>query len=264
MRAPIVHSEYLFRSLARQFGVALICDVGAFDCAHSKRFRKTGARVIAFEANPYCFEALSADASVAEAGIELVNRAVWDKDESIVFHVVKLGDAGEQISRTPISSVLERMPAYGFAVEPTEVPAVRLDTYLQDIAQTAAGPIAIWVDAEGAGYQVIDGMKHLRDSICLVHVEVETQTFWMNQHLCSEVMEIMRRFGFTPIARRPGDLQYDVLFVNDRWLEPTPLLVRWWVAKAWCRLKVGQIRSKMRWLNTSSNVIDRLRWKVWK
>ena len=104
VRVPTVHSEYLFRTLARRFGVDLICDVGAFDCFHSKRFRKTGARVVAFEANRHCFEALSADTSVARAGIEVVNLAVWNKDERVSFHVVNLPNRDQDSLRTPISS----------------------------------------------------------------------------------------------------------------------------------------------------------------
>lgn len=223
----------------------VICDVGAYDCAHSKRFRNTGAHVIAFEANPHCFESLVADASIAEAEIEIVNMAAWNKDERVAFHIVDLPGAGKESQRTPISSALERMPAYGFAAEPTEVAAVRLDTYLRNIAQKPAGPIAIWIDAEGAGYEVIEGMEQIRDSICLVHIEVEMERFWLNQHLCSDIVEIMRRFGFTAVAREPGKLQFDVLFVNDQWLERAPMLVRWSISKAWCRLRVGQIRSNL-------------------
>ena len=238
---PIVHSEYAFRALAKRFAADPICDVGAFDGAHSKRFRSIGARVIAFEPNPHCFDALAADGSIAEVGIEIVNKAVWNEDGTVAFHVISLSIAGPLSARTPISSVLERMPAYGFPAERTDVEAVRLDTYLKGLHATGAGPIAVWIDAEGSGYQVIEGMEQVRQSVCLVHVEVETEQYWLHQRLGSDVAEITRRFGFTPVARSPGNFQFDVLFVNDDWLRRERLYVRWFIALAWCRLKVGQI-----------------------
>ena len=85
---PIVNSEFLFRSLAKHLGAEVICDVGAFDCFHSRRFRATGAKVIALEANPVNFDALARDASLAAAGIELFNYAAWNRDEEITFNVV--------------------------------------------------------------------------------------------------------------------------------------------------------------------------------
>jgi hypothetical protein len=77
---PVVNSEYLFLLLAKELKADLICDVGAFDCAHSRRFRSTGARVVAVEASPTNFSALAADPTIAAAGIELFNCAMWNTD----------------------------------------------------------------------------------------------------------------------------------------------------------------------------------------
>lgn len=241
MRLPIVDNEYAFRLLAKRFGAGLVCDVGAFDGAHSKRFRAIGARVIAFEPNPACYEALSVDKEIAAAGIEIVAKAAWNENGNVGFHVVSLPIGGALSERTPISSVLERMPAYGFASERKNVEAVRLDTYVTGLGPTDSGPIAIWIDAEGAGYEVIEGMEHIRRSVCLVQVEVETARYWLNQRLDSDVVELMRRFGFTPIARSLGNLQYDLLFVNNEWLERARPWVRWSIAVARFRLRAREI-----------------------
>lgn len=241
MRLPIVDNEYAFRLLAKRFGVGLVCDVGAFDGTHSKRFRAIGARVIAFEPNPACYEALSADQEIGAAGIEIVAKAAWNENGSVAFHVVSLPIGGALSARTPISSVLERMPAYGFASERKDVEAVRLDTYLTGLSATDSGPIAVWIDTEGAGYQVIEGMEHIRRSVCLVQVEVETAHYWLHQRLDSDVVELMRRFGFTPIARNVGNLQYDLLFVGNEWLERARPWVRWSIVVAWCRLRAREI-----------------------
>jgi FkbM family methyltransferase len=242
---PIVSSEFLFRSLAKHLGVGVICDVGAFDCFHSKRFRATGAKVIALEANPVNFDVLARDASLAAAGIELFNYAAWNRDEVVTFNVVD-ATARDAQWRTMISSIRERTPDNSFASRPVPVRAVRLDSFLTDKLTGPASTIALWIDVEGAGYEVLEGIDGIRDRVCLVHVEVETRAFWQGQRLWPDIDELMGRLGFTPIARRPGDEQFDVLFVNDRWLERSRAAVSGITFLAWARLRAGRARNKLR------------------
>jgi FkbM family methyltransferase len=245
MALPIVNSEFLFRSLAKHFGAEVICDVGAFDCFHSKRFRATGAKVIALEANPVNFDVLARDASLAAAGIELFNYAAWNRDEEVTFNVVD-ATARDAEWRKMISSIRERTPDNRFASEPVRVRAVRLDSFLTDVLAAPARTIALWIDVEGAGYEVLEGMDRIRDRVCLVHVEVETRAFWQGQRLWPDVEAMMRQLGFTPIARRAGDEQFDVVFANDRWLERSRAVVSGITFLAWARLRADRVRNKLR------------------
>jgi FkbM family methyltransferase len=242
---PIVSSEFLFRSLAKHLGAEVICDVGAFDCFHSRRFRATGAKVIALEANPVNFEVLARDASLAAAGIELFNYAAWNRDEEITFNVVDATGRDAQW-RTMISSIRERTPDTRFASKPVPVRAVRLDSFLTDLLPAPAPTIALWIDVEGAGYEVLEGMERIRDHVCLVHIEVETRAFWEGQRLLPDIEALMEQLGFTPIARRPGDEQFDVVFVNDRWLGRSRAVVSGMTFLAWARLRAGRVRHKLR------------------
>jgi FkbM family methyltransferase len=242
---PIVSSEFLFRTLAKHLGSEVICDVGAFDCLHSKRFKATGAKVIALEANPVNFDALARDASLAAAGIELFNCAAWNRDEELTFNVVDAA-ARDAEWRNMISSIRERTPNYRFASRPVRVRGVRLDTFLTDVLAAPARTIALWIDVEGAAYEVLEGIDGIRDRVCLVHVEVETRAFWEGQRLWPDIDALMGRFGFTPIARRPGDEQFDVLFVNDRWLGRSRAAVSGITFLAWARLRAGRVRNKLR------------------
>lgn len=245
MALPIVSSEFLFRSLAKHLGAEVICDVGAFDCFHSRRFRATGAKVIALEANPVNFDVLAQDASLAAAGIELFNYAAWNRDEVVTFNVVD-ATARDAQWRTMISSIRERTPDNSFASKPVPVRAVRLDTFLTDVLAEPASTIALWIDVEGAGYEVLEGIHGIRDRVCLVQVEVETRAFWQGQHLWPEFDALMRQLGFTPIARSRGDEQFDVLFLNDRWLGRSRAVVSGTTFLAWARLRAGLARKKLR------------------
>lgn len=241
---PCLHNEYLFRRLAVRLGAALVCDVGAFDGTNSKRFQRAGLRVIAFEANPHCFAALAGDASINAAGIRLVNAAAWNKDEVVHFHVVTSADKWRGSPRTSIGSVLERVPGWGLETyESVPVAAMRLDSVLA----AEPGPIALWIDVEGAGYQVIEGIAGLRERVCVINIEIETQSFWQQQRLGPDVVGALRELGFTPIARGTGnDLQFDVVFVNDRWLRTAQFAIRSCIVQAHCRLVPSLIRARVR------------------
>jgi FkbM family methyltransferase len=244
----MVNSEFLFRSLAKSLGAEVICDVGAFDCAHSKQFKAIGARVIALEANPVNFAELARDASLAAAGIELFNYAAWNRDEDVTFNVVD-ATARDAEWRKMISSVRERSAANRFDSRPVRVRGVRLDTLLGGVLPEPAGAIALWIDVEGAAYEVLEGIHGIRERVCLVHVEVETSAFWEGQRLWPDIVALMRRLGFTPVARRPGDGQFDVVFVNDRWLAHSRALVSGATFLAWARLRAGRVRNRLRsWL----------------
>jgi FkbM family methyltransferase len=244
MRLPRVHNEYLLRRLAARLGVALVCDVGSFDGTHAKRFRQAGLRVIAFEANPHCYAALAADRSIESAGIRVVNAAAWNKDETVRFHVVTSAEKWRGSPRTSIGSVLERVPGFNLETYASvAVPAVRLDSALA--AET--GPIALWIDVEGAGHEVVEGIAGIRERVAMINIEIETQAFWQRQRLGADVVGSLRDLGFTPIARGPGgDLQFDLVFVNDRWLRAAPFTIRSCTVEAFCRLAASAVRARVR------------------
>jgi FkbM family methyltransferase len=244
MRLPRVDNEYLFRRLAVHLGAALVCDVGSFDGTQAKRFRRTGLRVIAFEPNPHCIAALARDPSIATLGVRLVNAAAWNRNETVRFHVVTSTEKWRGSPRTSIGSVLERIPGWGLETyESVEVPAVRLDSVLA----AEPGPMALWIDVEGAGQEVVEGIAGIRERVCIVNIEIETQAFWQRQRLGANVIDSLRGLGFTPIGRGPGgDLQFDVVLVHDLWLRARPVAIRALITAARCRLAALAVRARLR------------------
>ncbi len=251
---PVVTSEYLFRSLARLCGADLICDVGAFDGSHSKRFRLSGTRVAALEANPKNVAALRADPSVSAAGIEIFHRAISNHDGETKFNVVDVPEGKGATWAQSIGSIRTRAKDENrLEFRPVVVPAARLDSFVQKELQPRPACIALWIDVEGCGYEALEGLKGISESVCVIHVEVELRRFWEGQRLWPHVARLMEQRGFVPVARRPGDFQVDVVFVSNRVLQLFPLRVKWHVFKAWSRRRAGIVlrsprRAVARWL----------------
>lgn len=124
--------------------------------------------------------------------------------------------------------------------------SARLDSFIQSDLGADSAIIALWIDAEGAAYEVLQGMENVRAAVCIANVEVETEEFWQDQRLWPAVASLMRDFDFKPIARRAGDRQFDVLFINNRWLNRAPMRVYWCVLKAWLRWRAARVRRRFR------------------
>lgn len=236
LKLPLVSSEYLFRLLARRFRVDLVCDVGAFDCMHSKRFHAAGFRVVALEADPRNFAALASDSTLRDAGIDVLHIAATNYDGEARLHAVKAPEGSEIEWFGAISSLRERASEYPCDGESVTVPSIRLDTLIERLRPTPAR-VALWIDVEGCAYEVIEGLRRVAGLVSVVHVEVEAHAFWDGQHLWQDVVELMGQLGFAAIARRPGDTQFDVVFVATRRRQ----LVSWDVRKAWIRHRIGRV-----------------------
>ena len=248
MPLPRVDNEYLFRRLAVRIGATLACDVGAFDGTHAKRFRRAGLRVIAFEANPHCFAALASDPSVDAAGIHLVNAAAGTRTKSFAF-TSSHRPTNSGSPRTSIGSVLE--PCRVTASKPHESVAV---------AGMVSTACSLWKPArsrygstsrvrgtrssKGSPASASASRRQHRDRNAIVLAAATVG---------ADVVAALRELGFTPIARGPGgDLQFDVVFVNDRWLRAARFTIRTCIAEAVARATASALRGCLRrWLHSA-------------
>jgi FkbM family methyltransferase len=247
-----LNTTILFAILLRRMRPDLVCDVGALDGLHTRRFRGLvpEARVVAFEANREHVRAMMADRRNQEAGIEVYQRAVSNRDGSIPFYLEHRRGNSSDWGRRGISST-RRRTAGSAGRTAVEVEAIRLDTFVNRVTP-AAQRIALWIDAEGSGFEVLEGMAGIRERVALVHVEVETQEFWGGQRLASDVYRLMSQWSFVEVGRGTGRSQHDLVFVSAdaiaqsrravrlaavvaalaAWLEPV-LPKRWMLEKGW-------------------------------
>ena len=216
----VVNTEIFFQMLVKFLKPALICDIGTLDASHSVLLRHISkfARILAFEANPYNFKRILDKGIAAAENIEVFHKAVTSEPGSLIFHVQQYKDRNDQDWMAGTSSIRQRSVEVG-TTETTHVDAVRLDEFLIELdPQIMSKSIALWIDVEGAGYEVLEGISSIASSVLFIQIEVETEEIWQGQKLKNEVLELAVQLGFVDIARGKHDEQHDLILINKRFL----------------------------------------------
>ena len=246
----ILDTGRLFERLLQPFAIDVVCDIGSLNGADALRFRRCAPRaeITAYEANPDNYRAMAASQALRRAQINLSFCALAAAEGEATFYVVT-PRGPEDLARRGMSSLYQRAhPAHRGA--PVRVPARRLDGVLQ---ADPAARIALWIDAEGAAYEVLEGAQGVLDHVLLVHVEVET-TPWIGaqQKLRPDVTALLARHGLREVATDadPAREQFNALYVRtdlDASMAATlyrhrrALRRRWWLMAtllAWCPQRV--------------------------
>ena len=241
----VVNTEYLFQRMVRLYGANLVCDVGSFDGAHALRFARPDTRVVALEASPMNAQSLASNSAIAAAEIDVFHVAAWSDDGDVTFNVIdpKSGIAHGWYEK--ISSIRSRLDP-SFDSHQVTVKAVRLDSFVADMNHSTPSSIALWIDVEGAGYDVLEGISGIRDAVSVIHIEVETTQFWEGQSLWVDILALMKEFGFSAVARSRGGQQFNAIFVNTAFRQKAPIGTIWVFMLAWARHRIGLLRSSIR------------------
>jgi FkbM family methyltransferase len=217
----IVNTHRLFPHLLRLMQIGVVCDIGSMDGSDALRFRQSlpAADIYAFEANPENYQRMADDPVLADHSIEVLPFAVSDADGGAEFFLVSADYSGRNDARG-MSSLYRRTDQFA-PVAVAQVRTMRLDSFLSK-AQAAQGRVALWVDAEGAAYEVITGMQGVLRQVQLLHVEVETTALiGAQQKLYPEVNSLLNAMGFRELAtdRENGRLQFNVIYMRhgQRW-----------------------------------------------
>jgi FkbM family methyltransferase len=230
-----IDTAKLFERLLPHVAPGVICDVGSMNGADAMRCSHAvpGARVFAFEPNPYNLAPMLADAKLRELGVEVVGRAVAEQETMAPFHVLRADYSTPNYQRGRSSMY----PAVVAAehLEVVQVPTVRLDAFLAS-RMDASARLAIWVDAEGMAYEVLAGASGVRANLALVHVEVErVPCMNASQKLYADVKRLLESWGLEEIATdgRAHFTQFNVVYVRTglgRGLAPRIAVYKAWGA----------------------------------
>ena len=197
----IANTRRLFSWLLRPMRIDVVCDVGSMDGADALRFRDLlpSARIYAFEANPENYERMAADPALRERSIQAVPFAVSDANGAAQFFLVGADYSGPNVPRG-MSSLYRRTDPFA-PVRVAQVKTVRLDSFLAN-ERTTHTRVALWIDTEGAAYEVIAGMQGALQQVQLLHVEVETAPLiGAEQKLYSDVKSLLDRMGFRELGK---------------------------------------------------------------
>ncbi len=242
----ILKTKYLFLNLLRMFRPAVIMDVGSMDGSDSIRFRHMSprSRIIAFEANPYNYKKMLGNPRLSDLKIEVRNRLVSTKAEKGEFYISKGAVAGNNSGNMGMSSSMLPVNAEDVA-EKIEVETTRLDEVIAEVSKESE-LVALWIDVEGAGYEVLSSVMAAKKQICLLHIEVELAEYWVGQKLKNDVIQLANELGLVLLARSDNETQQDLVFINARLLQER--------AKA-----VNQAMRLTKWLGPlSSRLLERI------
>jgi FkbM family methyltransferase len=216
--SPVVSVDMLndiFNWLLKGLNPDVICDIGSFDASDSIRARTLvpNAGIFAFEANPrnhalYC-------PAAERANVHYEHMAIAHFDGEITLNVVSQGNASEQEKREVAgqSSIFVSL-GENRIFEPVPVPCRRLDTYLLPRISASAA-IALWVDAEGAGYQVLLGATETLKKTKLIKIETEYWPYVQGQNLIGDIRNLLTEAGFTELVNNDSDLgQCDLIWIR--------------------------------------------------
>ncbi len=212
----ILNTGRLFAKLLRPFSIDVVCDIGSLNGADALRFRRAapGARIVAFEPNPSNYRAMRESRALAAAGIETLPYAISAHEGDAEFFIVPVAGPADLARRGMSSLHLRAEPVH--RGRKIVVQTRRLDGLLAEPARTGAR-IALWIDAEGAAFEVLQGGLGILDAVQLLHVEVETRAcIGASQKLYPDVAGLLADRGFVEIATdEPRDaMQFNSLYVR--------------------------------------------------
>jgi hypothetical protein len=91
-----------------------------------------------------------------------------------------------------------------------------LDLFLDNIEpKISTKNVALWIDVEGAGYDVLEGIHDIASRTLFIQVEVETEEIWQGQKLKKDVLKLADQLGFIELGRGKHDLQHDLILINQ-------------------------------------------------
>lgn len=257
----IVNTHRLFASLLPRMQISVICDVGSMNGADAVIFSAAAPRssVYAFEPNPLNFRLMEARRDFfQERNISLVPAAATNYDGVAEFFLVE-AQYSQADPRRGMSSLYRRS---GESAAVVRVRTTRLDSFL--VAECPGeARVAVWIDAEGAAYEVIEGLAGVVERVQLLHVEIETSPcIGANQKVYPEVKALLRRLGFSELATDQvrDQVQFNALFFRaalSRWMR---LQIR--ACLVYARLRYLMVRGVCRWCPACVRCYQRLRARI--
>jgi FkbM family methyltransferase len=211
----VLKTKYAFHALLWLGEPEVVLDIGSMDGSDSKRFRTLvpRAEIVAFEGNPYNYQAMLSDPQIGRRGIRVENRLVSDGEGESSFFVQRPTGTGN-FNRG--ASSMTRRDQIGATTEEVRLQSVSVESFLLR-EYPRASSVALWVDVEGHAHTVFGGLGSVADRVKLIHVEVETGELWSGQKLEADVLRLASSLGFVAVARGAHSLQRDVILVSHSW-----------------------------------------------
>jgi FkbM family methyltransferase len=216
---PQSSPEAALARMLNQHRIDTVLDVGANEGQYALSLRQLGfdGRIISFEPLAMAHEQLQRSAAKDASWIIPPRMAIGDQEGQIRLNVASNGGASSSI--LPMLEAHQRTaPDVGY-VGTEVVPISRLDRVAKEFLGEARN-IFLKVDAQGFELQVLQGAAELICGIAGAQLELSLVPLYEGQALFSELIDWMRKEGFSIWGILPGLadnssgrlLQTDVVF----------------------------------------------------
>lgn len=143
--------------------------------------------------------------------INLYEFAAFNKDGEAKFNAFKAKVPPPMITVSETSSLLE--PIYTKCLKDViTVSTKRMDTFL---TETNISADIIKIDAEGVGYEVLEGFGDRLKDIKAIQIEVEKEKMFESQKLLDDILELISKdFVVHDTKQKNRPQQWEYLFLN--------------------------------------------------
>lgn len=192
-------------------------EIGAFSATTSLALKEAlpDTQCFAFEASTYNYTFFQNKYDYEKAGVNYINAAVSRKPGKKKFYIQKSIDSQEVDKIRANNSLLERKQQ-GVEYEEHWVETYSVDSFVQSKNLSLDGTrISLWIDTEGAAFEVLQGIRSTLKYVQSILVEVEEKRYWKKQALAQRTIKYLLQAGFIPVARDfEAPFQYNILFVR--------------------------------------------------
>jgi FkbM family methyltransferase len=231
MTAIAMLTRRFFSLVLRALRADCVCDIGSRDAEESLFFRGLlpDAVVLAFEASPSNYEMMVAREDLRANRIEIFPYAVCSQNGRARFHSFDYQDKDtiRKLHQIPQNEDLEKiergvgslfLPLIETPIKQNiEVETRRLDDFILT-EYPSLKRIALWIDVEGAEYDVLEGMAKIQDRVVALHVETARTPMRIGQRTTDELLPLLASMGFVPCGSNMGahDNWGDVVFLSQK------------------------------------------------
>jgi FkbM family methyltransferase len=215
-----------FFQLVQALQPRLFLDIGANDASTACRIKAMmpGCEVWAFEANPEIHRRFVS--VVVAVGVNYVNLAISSTTGKVNLYAPKtLSKAlvdGEVVAMASVEPEVSGKTSMRKRNEDAtyrefSVDAVSLDDFMASKhAGSTERDCALWIDVEGAAFEVLTGAKAALEKAAVILIEAENYEFWSGQKQAADVAKLIIEAGFIPLDRdrEYGDKQFNTLFLH--------------------------------------------------
>ena len=209
LKIKSTNEKSLFLFIAKILKPDLIFDVGSRNGNDAKKFRSIlpKSKIIAFEANKQLYFKMLSNPSLKKGKIICYNYAVEKKSGVRNFYIFN--------EKKGTGSILQRKNKIFSKIY--KVRTISLDNFIEKF-KVYKNKIFLWIDIEGAAYNLIQGAKKTLLNTDAIIVELEKKKLFKNQKLQSvTINKLKKNFFLVESSLNSNNSSGNYIFLNKKY-----------------------------------------------